>query len=306
MADKLATSEEFAQLYYDIDVAVWRSQKDRVNAAKIIRDEFFLEYAGSKIKANLLKPRVSVRKLLRRDVTLGGYYKQNIFLPHEIAIKVNVSNFCNVSAHELYHSIQRLGTLKRFEFLKKIGVAFEADKQMAELYKFNNSYYINGSQFTKGYKRQPLEYDARLFAVCFERRLRKNLKAAENNWGLLHQTLQVLRSYKISSLDIQYDEESISVLCSTDEKRHLSFLEELNSKHLTKAQIFYCDPKTHVLYIPRDKQNSIAINKLYTKLTKAGRNGDEAFMQEFVKHFFPPPVSNPRTSRSSHTATLLR
>ncbi|MBQ7303373.1 MAG: hypothetical protein IJW75_00440 [Alphaproteobacteria bacterium] len=287
MADKLATSQEFAQLYYDVDIAVWRSQKDVRNAAKIIRDEFFLEYTGSEIKANLLKPRVLVRKQLKKDVTLGGYYKQNILLPHEIAIRENVPGFCNITAHELYHSMQRLGTLKRFEFLKKIGVTFEYDKQMAELYQFNNSYYINGLQSDKGYKKQPLEYDARLFAACFERRLRKNLKAAENNWGLLYQTVQVLRSYQISSLNIQYDEEGISVLCSTDEKRHISFLEELNSKHLTKAQIFYYDPKTHGLYIPRDKQNSIAINKLYTNSTKSGRKGDDVFMQEFVKRFFP-------------------
>ncbi len=287
MADKLAASQEFAQLYYDVDIAVCRSQKDVRNAAKIIRDEFFLEYIGSEIKANLLKPRVLVRKRLKKDVTLGGYYKQNILLPHEIAIRENVPGFCNVTAHELYHSMQRLGTLKRFEFLKKIGVTFEYDKQMAELYKFNNSYYINASHFTKGYKKQPLEYDARLFAVCFERKLRKNLKAAENNWGLLYQTLQVLRSYQISSLNIQYDEDGISVLCSTDEKRHISFLEELNSKHLTKAQIFYYDPQTHGLYIPRDKQNSIAINKLYTNLIKLGRKSGDVFMQEFVKRFFP-------------------
>ena len=285
IADKLASSPEFANFYYQIDIMATSTQYMDYKAVKMMRTAIYDEFIGDNFTKEFFKPSITLIEANSKKLKNAGYYKHGNLLTHKVVLKKGSVDFCNVAAHEIYHSLQHLGSLRRTKFLKKFGIKFAYDKKMAELYKLNHNFYLDYTIDLKGYKKQPLEYDARLFATCFERRLRKNLRASENNWGMLYQTTQILRGCSIFENNVQYDENSISVLLYTPEKRQFSLLKELTSKYLTGAEIFKSDETSTILFISRNTQNIININKLYTNARKHQNNNVSS--KEFFKKFFP-------------------
>ena len=285
VADKLASSPEFAKLYYNIDIVVKSTKYSDEKAVKMMRKAIYDEYLGDNYATSILKPSVTLVDANSKSMQNAGYYKQGNPLTHEVVIKAGVVDFCNVAAHEFYHSLQHLGLLRRTKLLEKLGIKFNYNKQMTELYKLNHAYYLDYSQNLKGYKKQPLEYDARLFATCFERRLRKNLRASENNWSMLYQTIQLLRSMDFDDQNSTYTEDGIHILCNTSNKEHKVILEELKAKYLKDAEISKADENSVVLSIPRNAKNIINLNKLYTNQRKSYNN--PTFKKDFIKNHFP-------------------
>lgn len=299
IADKLAASPEFADFYYQIDIMASSTQNMGYKAAKMMRTAIYDEFIGNNFTKEFFKPSITLVDAKNKKLKNAGYYKHGNLLTHKVVLKENSVYFCNVVAHEIYHSLQHLGSLRRTKFLKKLGIKFAYDKQMAELYKLNHAYYLAYTQNLKGYKKQPLEYDAQLFATCFERRLRKNLRAAENNWGMLYQATQMLRGCEIFQDNVQYDEYSISMACHTPEKKQIAFLEELTSKYLTGAQLFEYE-ETKILFIPRNANNIININKLYTNLRKSKKNNTSS--KDFLEKFFPQTYNTYHATKAEKMA----
>ncbi len=284
IADKLSTSKEFADFYYKIDVWVAASSSTNYKLAALMRSAMYQEFLGDKVKAGLLKPFVRVVNRDNKEPITSGYYKAGGLFGHAVVVKRGMANFCNTTAHEIYHSLQHISFATRTKFLRKIGVRFNYDKKMAELYRLNNAYYFDLKDGLRAYKKQPLEYDARLFATCFERRLRKNLRASENNWGMVYQTTQMLREVDIYDQNVEYSEKSICLSFYAPNKQTQSILGELKTRHLQQAQLSNIEEGMMVLYIPANMHNIVKLNKLFNRSRKVQ---DDATRRAFIKESFP-------------------
>lgn len=293
MADALATSKAFADFYYATDV---RASKMPYLAYKSVvkkmRTTLYNEVMGDGIKHSILKPKVKT-SLSKNDSTnvfkQSGCFEQSGILVREVDVHPYLSGFCNTAAHELYHSIQHLSDSKRAKLLKKLGfeLGIPFDGKIAELYSLNSNFYINASQNMQGYKKQPLEYGARFFATCFERRLRHNLKSAENNWGITYMSNQLMRTLGIFEDELHSDKAATILSYSNLQEKETSLLQELSDKYLKNCNdpIFLNAAKIGLLCIESNSHNIININRLYTKIKKA--ENDNNIESAFIKQYFP-------------------
>ena len=280
MADALSDSKEFSDLYFNIDVAVCHDDATDEYAAKKMRKAFYDKYFGSSLGKSLLKPKI---KMVTGKLDYGGFfYEKN--LSRKICLSGQYSHFCNTVAHELYHSLQFIGHSKRTKFMEKLGIKVPYDAKMSELYMLNRVFYINMEDNKQGYLKQPLEYGARFFATCFERRLRHNIKAAENNWGMLYMSSQIMRGLKL--YDNRNGYSSNNVILSYDEpsEKTKSVINEISSRYLKPVNVTEKDG-TLTLVIDRNVNNIININKLFTQIRKAERS--ESVESDFIKKYLP-------------------
>ena len=281
VADKLSESEEFSSIYYRFDVTC--NRKKIKKAAKIMRRAVYDVALKNAILSTLMMPKIKIKK--SDEIEHAGTFCKND--PLDLPV-VNIRNvcvdFCNVTAHELFHSLQNLPYTTRALLLRKFNINLSSDKEIEALYKLNRSCYLEAKEDYQGYRKQPLEWGARFFATCFERRLRKNLKAEENNWNLLYQTIQVVRELEINDNKVLFDKKGIEVIVDISNKRDESVLMELKKKYIKSGYIMICGSFAS-LRINRDTQTFMNISNLYNKEQKNKREG--IGKEEFIKQFFP-------------------
>ncbi len=281
VADSLTTSNEFAQLYYDIDTLCCVTESKK--AARILRKYVYKEVFGNEIIANLLKPKLKIEKT-DNMINNGSFNKGDSFDLPKVRLRKGGTNFCNTAAHELFHSLQCLNNSHRIKFLKKMGISFPYDKNMGKLYNANSDYYISTNDekgyIYQGYRKQPLEYGARFFATCFERRLRKNLRANEKNWNLMFQTTQILRKLDINEQVSKYSPKEVYIHIDVKSKKDEFILREFKSVYVKKGTMW----PVGCLTIDRDVQNAISISNLYKKICEAEQTNTQ---KDLIKKFFP-------------------
>lgn len=297
MADALATSKTFADFYYASDVrSVSINNTECQQNVKAMRTFLYREIFGDGIKHNILRPKVKtteIKKDKSASFSQAGYFCQDGLFVREVDVHLESSDFCNTAAHELYHSLQRLPDSKRAKLLKKLGVNVDVpfDAKTGELYALSHSFYLNGLksgiQNTKGYQKQPLEYGARLFATCFERRLRHNLRASQNNWGATYMSTQLLRHLDIFEGNLQTDKAEVVLSYIELQEKDISLLQEFSQKYVKNQNrtTFFCAGNVGVLAIEPTKENIINLNRLYTNMRKAEKN--DTLKTEFLKQYFP-------------------
>ncbi len=285
VADSLATSEEFAKLYYEIDIMSYK--QDYKQFAKILRKSVYEKaFRGRKFSA-LMMPKLKIKKSNEMHCN-GVFTMENSHKLPVIKLRECGVDFCNTTAHELFHSLQTLKDTSRIKLLSKIGIKFSSDKETEELYRLNHKYYlpseISNNFRYNGYEKQPLEWGARFFATCFERRLRKNLRAEKNNWNLLYQTTQILRKMEIYDRNATYNKSGVEIIVNIFDKKDESIIRELGTKYVKKG---YTLPtgSSALLHIDRNTQTFINISNLYNELCKAEEKG--IGRKELIKKFFP-------------------
>ena len=307
MADALATSESFAEFYYNVDViasAVPDSvHKDNI---KTMRTVLYDQSMGKGLAHSLLAPKIQTTSSDATSVGQGyfeaGYFTQSGLLERKVNINTNMVNMCNTTAHELYHSIQRLSDSKRAQLMKKLGFKINSDSKINELYSLNSRFYLNGTKDMRGYKKQPLEYGARFFATCFERRLRHNLRAAENNWGVTYMSSQLLRSLNVFENGIQSDENGIILVYKDLDERKISLLQEFSQNYLkNNSPSFLGTMDSSLLIIEPTPDNIININRLYTQMKKAEKMKDGKL--QLLEKYFPLTYQKFHASENKKQAT---
>ena len=307
MADALATSESFAEFYYNVDViasAVPESvHKDNI---KTMRTVLYDQSMGKGLAHSLLAPKIQTTSSDATSVGQGyfeaGYFTQSGLLERKVNINTNMVNMCNTTAHELYHSIQRLSDSKRAQLMKKLGFKINSDSKINELYSLNSRFYLNGTKDMRGYKKQPLEYGARFFATCFERRLRHNLRAAENNWGVTYMSSQLLRSLNVFENGIQSDENGIILVYKDLDERKISLLQEFSQNYLkNNSPSFLGTMDSSLLIIEPTPDNIININRLYTQMKKAEKMKDGKL--QLLEKYFPLTYQKFHASENKKQAT---
>lgn len=283
-ADSLSTSKEFLQLYYDIEVAVYETDKKKL--VQILRKTVYDKTFGHEILSKILRPKLKIED--DNNMYFGGNFeKRGAFQRSMVKVRKSTAQFTNTVAHELFHSLQHLKDTKRLNLFKKLGINLTFDKSLGSLYKLNNFYYFltadrQGPEFL-AYKKQPLEYGASFFATCFERRLRQNFNVANKNWHLLYETTQILRRLGVDDKRIFFKKENISIVIDTSDEKQQSILREFKAKYLGQSKLFLTDKDTTLLTIDGSIQNKINISNLYKQML----GKDELSKEEYIKKFFP-------------------
>ena len=293
MADSLATSKTFADFYYDEDVRAAQMDKtDYQQNVKAMRTFLYSEVFGDGIKHSILRPKVKtteIKKDKSASFSQSGYFCQDGLFVREVDVHLESSDFCNTAAHELYHSLQGLPDSKRAKLLKSLGFEVDVpfDDKTGELYALSSAFYLKNLQNTKGYQKQPIEYGARLFATCFERRLRHNLRASQNNWGATYMSTQLLRHLNIIEDNLQSAKAEVILTYIELQEKDISLLQEFSQKYVKNQNrtTFFCAGNVGVLAIEPTKENIINLNRLYTNMRKAEKN--DTLKTEFLKQYFP-------------------
>ncbi|MBQ8870035.1 MAG: hypothetical protein IJ019_01505 [Alphaproteobacteria bacterium] len=294
MADALATSKTFADFYYAADIgAAKMDDSSYQHTVKTMRKFLYDEIFGDGIKHSILAPDIKISSDKRNntsDWSKSGHFLQDGLFTREVDVHLESSDFCNTAAHELYHSLQRLSDSKRAKLLKKLRFEVDVpfDTKTGELYSLNHAFYLKGlADCSKGYQKQPLEYGARFFATCFERRLRHNLRASQNNWGAAYMSTQLLRHLDIFEGNLQTDKVGVVLSYIELQEKDLSLLQEFSQKYVKNQNrtTFFCAGNVSVLAIEPTKNNIINLNRLYTNMQKARRN--KTLKTEFLKQYFP-------------------